>query len=260
MQAINRHDGGEKGVLSSLLQTHDCSILASTLASHRVIQIKSPTLSAEPVLEIKHVAGIALQDDVVAVAGFRTVELFDRGATFQHHLKSCHPGANAEWKPVVTYHAGNCDLHDLHFGTHELWVVNTKYSCLCSLSERRGLTYRWKPHFISQLVPEDRCHMNGLAMACGEPKYITAVGRTDQAKAWRSDQMAGGILMDVPSNEIVVTGLGMPHTPRIFPEGVFILESAKQRLLVVDPVSGHIDVVSKLPGFPRGMVRLGDHL
>ena len=40
---------------------------------------------------------------------------------------------------------------------------------------------RWRPPFVSALAPEDRCHLNGLGLVDGRPKYVTALGETDTA-------------------------------------------------------------------------------
>ncbi len=41
------------------------------------------------------------------------------------------------------------------------------YNCLATPSERHSFTPIWKPPFISKIVKEDRCHLNGLAMEDG---------------------------------------------------------------------------------------------
>jgi uncharacterized protein (TIGR03032 family) len=53
----------------------------------------------------------------------------------------------------------------------DLWVVNTRFSCLCTLDDRFSFVPRWRPPFVPALAAEDRCHLNGLAMADGRPRY-----------------------------------------------------------------------------------------
>ena len=84
----------------------------------------------------------------------------------------------------------------------ELWVVNTRFSCLCTLHPDYSFVPRWRPPFITALAAEDRCHLNGLAIVDGRPKYVTALGETDTAGGWRADKPQGGCLMDVTSGEI----------------------------------------------------------
>jgi len=48
-------------------------------------------------------------------------------------------------------------------------VVNTRFCCLCTLDADHSFYPRWRPPFVSALAPEDRCHLNGLAMVDGRP-------------------------------------------------------------------------------------------
>lgn len=66
----------------------------------------------------------------------------------------------------------------------ELWIVNTLFSCLCTLDQTYSFLPRWRPPSVSQVAPEDRCHLNGLTMASGLPKYVTAFGETDTPGGW----------------------------------------------------------------------------
>ena len=64
--------------------------------------------------------------------------------------------------------------HEMAWAGEELWIVNTLFSCLCTLRPEYSFVPRWKPPFISALAAEDRCHLNGLAVADGRPRYVTA--------------------------------------------------------------------------------------
>ena len=61
-------------------------------------------------------------------------------------------------------------MHDLDFGTEGLWGINTSFSCLCLIDDNYSFVPKWKPKFISALVSEDRCHLNGLVMKDGKQK------------------------------------------------------------------------------------------
>ncbi len=88
-----------------------------------------------------------------------------------------------------------------------LWFVNTRFCCLCTLDLHSSFQPRWRPHFISKLMPVDRCHLNGLALIDGQPKNVTALGTTDTAGGWRANKANGGVLMDVPTNCVLLDGL-----------------------------------------------------
>ena len=103
--------------------------------------------------------------------------------------------------------------------------VNTLFSCLATVSERYSFRPLWKPSFISKLAAEDRCHLNGLAMENGVPRYVTAVSASDVADGWREQRREGGVVIDVATNEIVLEGLSMPHSPRLYQGKLWLLDS-----------------------------------
>jgi uncharacterized protein (TIGR03032 family) len=152
---------------------------------------------------------------------------------------------------------GDIGVHEMAFAGDELWVVNTRFSCLSTLDPDYSFVPRWRPPFITALAPEDRCHLNGLAIIDGKPKYVTALGSTDTAGGWRADKPQGGILMDVPSREILARGFCMPHSPRGHDGKLWLLESGAGRLLLLDPATGQKQAVANLPGFARGLAFAG---
>jgi uncharacterized protein (TIGR03032 family) len=167
---------------------------------------------------------------------------------------------DALYIPRMTYYTGTVDIHDLHFGTNDLWAVNTSFSCLCTIDGSYSFTPQWKPSFITDLASEDRCHLNGLAMENGKPRYVTALGKSDKSGGWRENITTEGILMDVPSNEVIAHGLAMPHTPRIWDDKLYLLLSAAQRLVCLNPQNGEYETVVEIPGFVRGMAKYGDYV
>lgn len=162
--------------------------------------------------------------------------------------------------PRATYYTGPLDIHDLSWTSDGLVGVNTQFSCLSSISDTYNFEPLWSPSFISDLIPEDRCHLNGMAIKNGKPLYATALGKTDQPKEWRKNVAQGGVLMNVNEDKIVAHSLPMPHSPAIFDGGLYILCSATGELRLVDPDSGISQTVVRLNGFVRGMDKKGDYL
>src|SRR5207344_3111754 len=119
------------------------------------------------------------------------------------------------------------------WAVEELWVVNTRFSCLCTLHPDYSFVPRWRPAFISALAAEDRCHLNGLAVVDDRVRYVTALGETDTPGGWREDKASGGVLIDVDSSETVVRGLSMPHSPRWYRDQLWLLESGQGSLATV---------------------------
>ncbi len=149
---------------------------------------------------------------------------------------------------------GDIDIHELAWDKEgELWVVNTRFGCLCTLDADHSFHPRWRPPFLSALAPEDRCHLNGLGLVEGRPRYVTALGETDTAGGWRANKRSGGILMDIESNAILLRGLSMPHSPCWYQGKLWFLESGKGSLAVADLEQGAWQTVAQLPGFTRGL-------
>lgn len=141
----------------------------------------------------------------------------------------------------------------------ELWIVSTRFSCLCTLNPDYSFVPRWRPPFISALTAEDRCHLNGLAIVDGQPRFVTALGTTDVRDGWRADKPHGGCLIDVASGEFVSRGLSMPHSPRWHDGRLLVLESGIGSVACVDQASGQRETVARLPGFTRGLALAGPY-
>jgi uncharacterized protein (TIGR03032 family) len=155
---------------------------------------------------------------------------------------------------------GDLDIHELGVDRGgRIIFVNTKYSCLATLSAVHGFTPLWKPPFVSRLAAEDRCHLNGLAMDEGAPAFVTAVSRTDTSGGWRDCRREGGVLIDVRTDRIVTERLSMPHSPRVAADGVWLLDSGRGMLARVDPASGDKEDVAFCPGFLRGLALHAGH-
>ena len=153
---------------------------------------------------------------------------------------------------------GNIHGHEMGYCGDELWVCNTLFSCLSTLDDRYHFVPRWKPKFISAIGgPEDRCHLNGLAIAEGQVKYVTCLGTVDAPGGWRPDKAGGGVILDVASNEIVARGFAMPHSPRVYDGKLWVLDSGRGALCTVDLASGRSTVVTTFPGYCRGLSFLG---
>jgi len=164
------------------------------------------------------------------------------------------PGKHdACYLPRDCHITGDIDVHEMAYAGEELWLVNTRFSCLCTLDRAHSFVPRWRPPFVSALAPEDRCHLNGLAMVDDRPRYVTAMGTTDAHEAWRENKAHGGIVMDVDSGETIASGLSMPHSPRWHQDRLWILESGDGSIGTVDPGSGRYEPVVRLDGFTRGL-------
>jgi uncharacterized protein (TIGR03032 family) len=63
---------------------------------------------------------------------------------------------------------GDIDIHEMAWAGDELWFVNTRFSCLCTLNGIHSFVPRWRPPFVTALAPQDRCHLNGFCFASAD--------------------------------------------------------------------------------------------
>lgn len=163
------------------------------------------------------------------------------------------------YAPRRIHYTGNLDSHDVGVDAEGRPVfVNTRFNCLSVPSTRHSFETIWRPKFISDLVDEDRCHLNGLAMLDGKPKYVTAVSRSDTIDGWRDRRSSGGIVIDVETDEVVCNGLSMPHSPRIHRGNLWILNAGTGELGVIEfkdkeKQQGEFKPKVFCPGFLRGL-------
>ncbi|NUQ35369.1 MAG: DUF4915 domain-containing protein, partial [Planctomycetaceae bacterium] len=130
--------------------------------------------------------GMARDGDRFALATRDEVILFANAkALANDYIPNERGRYDALYLPRITYTTGELQTHDLAYGCEGLWAVNTRFSCLCQMSESYTFLPRWHPKFVTELSPEDRCHLNGLAMKNGEPAYATALGETNDLTAWK---------------------------------------------------------------------------
>jgi hypothetical protein len=227
--------------------------------------------------------GLAVRGSQLALATRHEVTLFADAPLLAPHYLPDEPGRyDALYLPRITFHTGDLNTHDVAFvggpqaagsgqapnstlpTAHcplptDLLLVNTRFSCLARLSDQYHFVPSWRPPFVTDLVPEDRCHLNGVAMVEGRPKYVTALGTTDVPGGWRANKAAGGVVIDCDSGQVICTGLSMPHSPRWHQNRLWLLNSGSGELLVLDPATGRPDVVCALSGYLRGLCFVGRH-
>src|SRR5262249_1008784 len=131
-------------------------------------------------------------------------------------------------------------------------------SCLATLDPESSFVPRWRPPFVTELEPSDRCHLNGLAMVDGRQKTVPALGEANEKAGWRPTKARGGLLMDVDSGAILCRGLSMPHSPRWYGGRLWVCESGSGTLGTVDRNTGRYEAVAAVPGFTRGLDFAGD--
>jgi uncharacterized protein (TIGR03032 family) len=203
--------------------------------------------------------GLALQGNRLAIGTAREVWEFHNVPAVAAKLEPAGK-YDACFLPRAGHATGEVLMHEMAWVRSggqeegpELWFVNTRFSCLCTLDRRYSFVPRWRPPFVTALAPDDRCHLNGLGPVDGQVRYVTALGETDAAGGWRANKKAGGILMEVPSGAVLLRGLSMPHSPRWHQGRLWLLESGTGTLGAVDLRAGRYEPIAEVPGFTRGL-------
>ncbi|MGK7900025.1 MAG: TIGR03032 family protein [Hormoscilla sp.] len=169
-------------------------------------------------------------------------------------------GYDKLYVPRIGYSTGDLDIHDLVVdSTGRVIFVSSLLNCLATVSQRHSCTPLWKPPFISQLVNEDRCHLNGLAMVEGKPGFVTVCSRSDVVDGWRDKRRSGGCVLELQSNEIILTGLSMPHSPRWYQGKLWLHNSGTGEFGYGDLQTGRFEPVAFCPGYLRGLTFWGNY-
>ncbi len=245
-----------------LLYQLNCTIALSTYQAGKVVFLSAS--KADKLVQISRTfegaMGIAVEKNKLAVACKNDLTIL---ANTPAMAKSYPPKKNiydAMYLPRITYHTGNLALHDMNWVNGKLHAINTLFSSIVTLDEDASFKEVWRPKFISESAAEDRCHLNGMAMQNGDIEFVTALGEVDKFHAWRQNKLTGGVLIHVPTNEIILRNLAMPHSPRVYNNKLYVLLSASGELAEVDVNSGSYKVVKNLEYFVRGMAKHGDYL
>lgn len=246
------------GTFAELLLKSNMSLVVTTYQAKKLVLLRAQDEKVNThFIQMERPMGLAYQNGRLSIGSANTVVDYFNSTNAIAKIEShhYHDGAFLHRRTHVT---GDIDIHEMAFDdTNELWIVNTKMSCLCTLDVNYSFVPQWKPPFISKYDSTDRCHLNGLAMRSGKPRYVTALGASDEPAGWRSNKAFGGIVMDVQSDRVVAKGLSMPHSPRWYLDRLWVLESGAGRLLTIDVETGEKTTIAEVPGFCRGLDFIG---
>ena len=240
-----------------LLHRLNASLLVSTYQANKLLAVRASNQGLNTLVRtFDKPMGLAVDGSRLAI-GTRKEVWFLRDAPDIAPQVEPVGQHDACFLPRSSHVTGDIGIHEVAWAGDELWIVSTRFSCLATLSPDYSFVPRWRPQFITALAAEDRCHLNGLAIVDGQPKYVSALGTTDVRDGWRVDKPQGGCIIDIPSREFVTRGLSMPHSPRWHDGKLFLLESGTGGVVLVDRTNGRRETVLTLPGFTRGLAFAG---
>jgi uncharacterized protein (TIGR03032 family) len=248
--------------LPELMLKLNCSIAITTYQAGKLV-LTSPSdenrLSILPRTFAKPM-GFDVDGDRIVLATKDEVIFFENSRDLAVHYPNKKNTYDSLFLPRATFYTGQVDMHDIALGKEGIWAINTSFSCLCLVTGNYNFIPKWKPPFITELASEDRCHLNGMVLINGKPKYVTALGTTNTPQGWREDIVQGGVLMDVETNEIILDKLPMPHSPMMYNGELYLLLSATGEIVRVNTRGKSYEVIKQLDGYCRGMDVYGDYL
>lgn len=169
-------------------------------------------------------------------------------------------GYDRVYIPQTAYTTGVLNIHDIAITPqNQIYFVNTRFACLATISQQKNFIPVWKPPFISELVAEDRCHLNGLAMRDDKPAYMTCFSQTNTQEGWRDHRLEGGLVLDIATNQIIATGLTMPHSPRWYSGNLWLTNSGTGHFGRIDMATGQFEPIAFGAGFLRGLDFYGNY-
>ena len=244
--------------LAELLEKARSTLAITTYKTGHLLLARSEggKINAE-VKGIQRAMGVAATRNRLAVGAADTILTYSANTAIAPAVTGPHP-VDTAYVPRSVVHTGDILVHEMAYGSDNLlYFVNTRFSCLCRLDLDHSFVPVWRPPWVTALAAEDRCHLNGLALVDGGPRYVTALARTDTRHGWRELKGTAGVVVEVPDGRIVAEGLAMPHSPRWHRNRLWVLESGRGTLATVDPASGRVETVATLPGFTRGLAFVG---
>ncbi len=247
--------------LARILFKKKVSLVLSTYQAGRLMVLGSLdglNLHQIPV-GFKKPMGLMVEKNKLAVATLDSVYFFSNSENVVNTIRLNEKKFDTVFLQRARYNTSTLDIHDIGFGKGSLWGVNTMFSCISVFDINHSFIPKWKPPFISSLVPEDRCHLNSMIMEQGLPTYVSMLSMTDEKEGWRKDVMNTGAIMTVPGGEVMADGLALPHSLLDGGEYIYFLESGRGTLNRIHKKSKEREVIYDFQRFIRGMKRIDNY-
>ncbi|MCB1582103.1 MAG: TIGR03032 family protein [Xanthomonadales bacterium] len=236
-----------------LLTLGRCNILVSTYQAGQLVVVRPQGQGVNThFMAFDRPMGMATRSNELVVGGSASITTFRNLAAVGLKVGQGDQ-VDACYLPRKIHITGAIDIHEMGYDKFDkLWFINTKMSCLATLDNDHSFKPEWRPPFITAYDLTDRCHLNGLGFRDGIPRYVSMLGASDEPGGWRKNKISGGQIMDITTNEVMVDGLCMPHSPRWYNNALWFLSSGSGQLMRMEPGKAP-EVVAELPGFARGM-------
>ena len=238
------------------LAEEQMSLLASTYQASRMLEIgaqeEQPWIRQYPFLSCM---GFCHRDGLLVASSGNQIVLMNH---LEGDLTAPHfdAGTDRVCYPRMAWVTGDLKVHDMVWTDEgQLVFVNTVYDCLATVDMNYSFRPLWQPGYLADKAPDARdcSHLNGLCLEDGEAAYVTALGKSITSGGWRENRAVGGILMDVRTGEMLSETLSMPHSPRIYDDTLWLLNSGTGEFGYFDRKAGSFEPIAFCPGFARGL-------
>lgn len=245
-----------------LLNKLNITLVFSTYQAGKVIFVSSPTGEAiyKYAKNFRRPMGIDVHENKLAIASRDYVEIYSRSDKLGRAYPAKPNFYDAIFIPQAKYFTGRTDMHQVVYHAGEIWAVNTAFSCISKMSTDQHFVPVWQPDFITELAPEDRCHLNGLIVENKQPSYVTFFEETNEPAGWRKTAIDTGVLYDCQKQEVMLDKLSMPHSPAKVGDLIFFLQSAIGEVMKYNLKTKELTTVIKLNSFLRGLAIYDDFL
>jgi GT2 family glycosyltransferase len=142
-------------------------------------------------------------------------------------------------------HDGPLDLHDLLWHDGFIYAVSTDCNAVLKLDASLRELERWT---LSE-VP-DSLHLNSICFLDG--RLVASIfGRFEQHRGYKNATRGAGLVLDVVSGSVLVTGLSQPHSLKVQDGRLWLCDSEAHVLRVFD--NGKLVAEVDLQGYVRGL-------
>lgn len=240
------------------LHQHHAALAITTYQIGKLFLIGAPAPDRLSVAErtFQRCLGVAASGTSLYLAGLNNIMRFENVVPSGQELE----GHDAVYVPQVAWYTGDVFAHDVGvLPSGRPIFANTLFSCLATVDEKSSFRPLWQPRFVTLLRPEDRCHLNGVAMLDGVPRFATVAGQTDAPRAWREERTGNGCVIEIATGESVAGGLTMPHSPRLHDGRLYLCNAGTGEFGEIEQQTGRFNAIAFCPGFARGIAFVGGH-
>src|SRR5262245_35048760 len=138
--------------LPELLNQISSSVLVSTYQAGKLIAVRPEGPRANTHFRnFNQPMGLAWDGGRLAIGTLTQVWEYQNQPDVARRLPAAEITADGCLVPRRAHVTGNIGVHELAYAGGELWVVNTRFSCLCTLAADASFVPRWRPPFITGL-------------------------------------------------------------------------------------------------------------